>query len=78
MKLFLFAFAFAFVMAGAAPLMAEQQKASEIESRGWFGLKKERKDSDPPSGIRCPSHCNSYSFGDLGRLYCTRVCGQTF
>ena len=70
--------AFAFVMAGAAPVMAEQGKASEIEEQGWFGFKNERRDSDRPRDENCPSHCNSYSFGDLGRLYCTRVCGQTY
>jgi len=70
--------AFAFVMAGAAPVMAEQGKASEIEGQGWFGFKNEPRDLDRPRDENCPSHCNSYSFGDLGRLYCTRVCGQTY
>jgi hypothetical protein len=70
--------AFAFVMAGAAPVMAEQGKASEIEGQGWFGFKNEPRDLDRPRDERCPSHCDSYSFSDLGRLYCTRVCGQTY
>lgn len=73
-----FLLAIAFVMACAAPVMAEQGKASDMQNQDWLGLGKGLKDSDQPRSDRCPSHCNSYSFGDLGRLYCTRVCGQTY
>jgi len=73
-----FLLAIAFVMACVAPAMAERGKASEIEGQGWLGSKNEPRDSDRPRDENCPSRCNSYSFGDLGRLYCTRVCGQTY
>jgi len=76
MKLFLLAIAF--LTALAAPVMAERGAGSDLQKQGGFGLETERKNVDRPGGDRCPSHCNYYSFGDLGRLYCTRVCGQTF